>query len=267
VEVCICLVARFEYNIVHHFPKLVEDNIARPASLPHNVFRLSKSSRKEHIRYFHRRVAAWGKLNCRDFPWRGTDNPYHILLAEMMLRRTNAQQVVPTYLEFIREYSDPESLATAPTRQVINALRPIGLKWRARNILKMAKKLSREFDCRVPSNYESLRRLPGVGDYVASAVCSFAFNKPMPVIDTNTVRVVGRYFGFPTHAESRRHGAVRELVAAVTGKRNVRAFNLAFLDFAALVCKAISPKCSACPLRQRCDFGQKRLKKTRGIPE
>jgi A/G-specific adenine glycosylase len=224
---------------------------------------LSKPPNKDKVKYFRKELAAWGRRNSRDFPWRETDNPYYILLAEMMLRRTNAQQVVPTYLEFIKRYPDAESLVTAPIRQVQNLLHPLGLNWRAENIGKMAEALTQQFGCRVPSNYDELRQLPGVGDYVASAVCCFAFNKRMPVIDTNTVRVVGRYFGFKTHSESRRRTQVRETVAAVTGSRNARAFNLAFLDFGALICKAANPKCPTCPLRHRCAYWEKRLKKHR----
>jgi A/G-specific adenine glycosylase len=223
-------------------------------------FALSRPLNKDKVKYFRQRLAAWGKLNCRDFPWRKIDNPYHILLAEMMLRRTNAQQVVSTYLEVIQRYPDPKALADAPMREVLNVLRPLGLKWRAKNIRKMAEVLTQQLRSHVPSTYDGLRQLPGVGDYVASAVCSFAFNKAMPVVDTNTVRVVGRYFGFTTHAESRRRKAVRETVAAVTGSRNARTFNTAFLDFASLVCKAVNPECPICPLRRRCVFGRKRLK-------
>ena len=176
-----------------------------------------------------------------------------------MLRRTNAPQVVAIYQDVIRRYSDAESLARAPLDEVLAALRPLGLRWRAENIRKMAEVLTERFGGVVPSSYEELTQLPGVGDYVASAVCCFAFNQPVPVIDTNTVRVAGRYFGFQTHAESRRRKPVRETIAAVTSRTNARLFNMAFLDFAALTCKAVKPECPVCPLRFRCVYGQNRL--------
>jgi A/G-specific adenine glycosylase len=220
---------------------------------------VSISYSDEKAKYFRQRLASWGKLNLRDFPWRKTTNPYHILLAEMMLRRTNALQVVSTYLDVIRRYPDPKSLAIAPVDEVFDALRPLGLRWRAENIRKMAEALTERFDGEVPSSYDELSQLPGVGDYVASAVCCFAFNRSMPVIDTNTVRVVGRYFGFQTHAESRRRKPVREAIAAVTSQRNARSFNMAFLDFAALICKAVKPECRVCPLRKCCVFGRENL--------
>lgn len=209
--------------------------------------------------FFRRRLATWGNRNRRDFPWRRTANPFFILLAEMMLRRTNAPQVVPVYLETIKRFPDPESLAESPLDKVLDVLKPLGLAWRAINIRRMCEVLVERFGGRIPRTYEELNELPGVGDYVASAVCSFAFNRSMPVIDTNTVRVVGRYFGFRTHAESRRIRAVRKTVEAVTSHRNTGNYNHSFLDFAATICKAIRPECSICPLRQHCVYGQQRL--------
>jgi A/G-specific DNA glycosylase len=222
---------------------------------------VSFSYSDQRAKYFRRRLAAWGQLNLRDFPWRRTKNPYHILLAEMMLRRTNAPQVIGIYQNVIQKYPDAASLASASSEDVFAALRPLGLQWRAENIRKMAESLTGQFGGVVPSSYEELIHLPGVGDYVASAVCCFAFNQSLPIIDTNTVRVVGRYFGFETHAESRRRKPVRETVAAVTSRTNTRLYNMAFLDFAALICKAVKPECPICPLRFRCVFGRNRLGK------
>jgi len=174
----------------------------------------------------------------------------------MMLRRTNAPQVVPIYNEFIQSYPDPFSLADAPFDDVLTILRPLGLSWRAANIHRMAEVLVERCDGEVPSTYDELVKLPGVGDYVASAVCCFAFGKSLPIVDTNTVRVVGRYFGFETHAESRRRRSVREAVIAVTRRRSIRQYNYSFLDFAAIICKASQPQCNNCPVQQYCIFGQ-----------
>ena len=176
-----------------------------------------------------------------------------------MLRRTNAKQVVPVFLDVIREYPTPTALANAKPHKIRRMLKQLGLAWRTENVIDMGKMLVHKYRGRVPSNYEELRRLPGVGDYVASAVCSFAFDEPRAVIDTNTVRVVGRYFGFPTHAESRRNNFVRDAIRAVTDVNNPRLFNQAFLDFGSIVCTAINPKCVSCPLRTNCIEGQKRL--------
>ncbi len=214
----------------------------------------------DKARYFRKALTSWGRRNVRTFPWRKKGRPFRILLAEMMLRRTNAKQVTAVFIETVRRYPDAESLAKAPKKEVQRLLKPLGLGWRSENIRQMAKTLTARYHGHVPSTYEGLRCLPGVGDYVASAVCSFAFGMFMPIVDTNTVRVAGRYFGFPTHAESRRNRIVRATVLALTSRRNTRDFNYFLLDFAALICKAVQPVCPTCPVRSRCIFGRQRLK-------
>lgn len=214
----------------------------------------------DKARYFRKAISAWGRQNTRVFPWRKTKRPYQILLAEMMLRRTNANQVTNVFLVTLRLYPNARSLATASRKEVYKILQPLGLAWRSENIRQMAKALTTRFQGRVPATYEGLRELPGVGDYVASAVCSFAYDIPMPLVDTNTVRVAGRYFGFSTHAESRRNRLVQEAVLALTSRKNSRAFNYSFLDFASIVCNAREPDCLACPVKSQCTFGQKRIK-------
>lgn len=104
----------------------------------------------------------------------------------------------------------------------------------------------------VPSGYDILLTLPGVGDYVAAAVCCFAFDQPVILADTNTVRVVGRVFGVPTHAESRRRKPVRQLLDALLDRQHPRAYNLALLDLAALMCTPSNPSCDRCPIAAYC---------------
>jgi A/G-specific adenine glycosylase len=211
----------------------------------------------EAARYFRSQLSRWGRANERRFPWRETDNAYHILVAEMMLRRTNAAQVVPTYLEFVRRYPTPQILATASRKDVMLVLQRLGLEWRADNIQKMAAVLSTRFRGKVPTTFSGIRELPGAGDYVASAVCCFAFRKPIPIVDANTVRVAGRYFGFETHPESRRRGDVREAIATITPKRGTQSYNWRLLDFAALICRPVNPVCPSCPVATLCKFAGK----------
>lgn len=176
-----------------------------------------------------------------------------------MLRRTNVTQVKPVFVNVIRHYPNVDSLARASATHLHKLLRPLGLTWRAENIRRMAKVLSADFDLTIPRTYDELRQLPGVGDYVASAVCSFAYNMPVPIIDSNTVRVVGRYFGIKTNAESRRSRSLREVIVAVTRRRNSRHYNYYFLDFASVICKPINPQCRNCPLKSSCAFGITKL--------
>jgi len=209
---------------------------------------------------FHADLRSWSQDYLRVFPWRSTDNPYHILIAEMMLRRTQAKQVVPVYNQFILQYPDPQSLVNAPTEEVIQVLYPLGLAWRAPAFQQIAQVLITDYNGKIPDQYETLLTLPGVGDYVASAVCCFAFNQAIPIIDTNTVRVAGRLFGIPTHAESRRRQPVRHLLKNLLDYQNPRIYNYSLLDFAASVCIPVSPHCEDCPLFAQCVTGLSRAK-------
>lgn len=200
----------------------------------------------------------WWNKDGRSFPWRSTANSFHILMAEMMLRRTQARQVVPVYIQFIEDFPDPQSLAVAPPEYVSRALYSLGLSWRVPAFQQLAHVLVDRYGGAVPDNYDALTTLPGVGDYVAAAVCSFAFDQPLIIADTNTVRVAGRIFGIATHAESRRRQPVRDILKALLDRQRPRAYNYTLLDLAALICTPSDPDCQHCPIRFCCTTGMER---------
>lgn len=214
---------------------------------------------EEQARYFRQQILEWGKSHRREFPWRQTTDPYAILIAEMMLRRTQARQVAPVYQAFLSRFPTPQALAAAPPQEVEALLRPLGLAWRVPAFQGMARQLVERYDGRVPCDRQALLSLPGVGDYVADAVRCLAFGHPVALVDSNTVRVAGRYFGFPVNAESRRRKAVRQAVARLVDPSAPRESNLALLDFAALVCRARQPRHDRCPVADRCAFWQMEL--------
>lgn len=205
-------------------------------------------------------LLTWWRESGRSFPWRSTTNAYQILMAEMMLRRTQARQVVPVYVRFISQYPDARSLANAAASEVSDALYSLGLSWRVPAFQQLARVLVDQYDGNVPADYHTLIRLPGVGDYVAAAVCSFAYDLPYIIADTNTVRVAGRIYGISTHAESRRRKPIRGLLKAFLDHHHPRQFNYALLDLAALICTPSDPECSICPLNLLCKTGQGRLR-------
>jgi len=145
---------------------------------------------------FRKRLLAWGQKHFRPFPWRCTADPYRVLIAEVMLHRTQASQVVPVYEQFIARYSDVATLAKAKREELRKSLRPLGLHWRIDLMHEMASDLMVRFHGQVPQEKGELLSLPGVSEYIASAVLCFAWNSPQPLIDTNTVRVTGRCSGW-----------------------------------------------------------------------
>jgi A/G-specific adenine glycosylase len=207
---------------------------------------------------FHTGLRSWDVRYRRVYPWRTTDNPFHIMMAELMLRRTQARQVVKVYQEFIVRYPDAQALADAPAEEVARSLYSLGLAWRVPAFQQIARALVERYDGMVPPDYDALVALPGIGDYVASAVCCFAFGQAVMIVDTNTVRVVGRLFSISTHAESRRRKPIRALLEALLDKEDPKSYNYAVLDLAALICTPANPGCPACPLLSYCATGQER---------
>ena len=200
-------------------------------------------------------LIVWGQEHFRSFPWRLTEDPYRILMAEVMLHRTQAPQVTPVYEQFIARYPDVPALAAATKEELHDTLYSLGLRWRIDLIHAMAAGLMARFDGRMPHEKADLLSLPGVSEYIAGAVRCFAWNLPEPLIDTNTVRVVGRLFGLETKDSSRRNRRFRELIAALVDPDAPRVYNYALLDLADQVCmKKQPPVCVRCPVRKYCVY-------------
>lgn len=214
---------------------------------------------------FRLALLTWWKVDGRNFPWRSATSPFHILMAEMMLRRTQARQVVSVYTKFVEQYPTVQALAGAPANQVSSSLRSLGLSWRIPAFQQLANVLISKFGGDVPADYGMLVELPGVGDYVAAAVCCFAFNQPHIIADTNTVRVIGRICGVPIHEESRRRKPIRRLLEIFLDSTYPREYNYGLLDLAASICTPSEPRCSTCPVVTHCKTGQARLEDLRQL--
>ncbi|MBD2465608.1 DNA-binding protein [Oscillatoria sp. FACHB-1407] len=199
---------------------------------------------------FRQKLIEWGQEHFRPFPWRFTDDPYYILMAEVMLHRTQAQQVVPVYKHFIKRFPDIASLGEATEEEVGEMLYSLGLHWRTRLIHEMAIALVSRFDGKIPSKKSDLHSLPGVSDYIVSAVRCFAWKLPDAIVDTNTVRVTGRLFGLEVKDSSRRNRKFRELIASLIDPEKPVNYNYALLDLAAQICtKSRPPNCGQCPVQ------------------
>lgn len=201
-------------------------------------------------------LRAWSGEYGRRFDWRSSRDPYRLLIAEVMLHRTRAPQVLPIYRRFVERFPDFQSVSQAPKDEVASLLYPLGLNWR----IALVQRLVREIRVRdhgvVPSSKERLLELPGVSDYIAGAVVCFSQNKPEILLDTNIVRVIGRITGNEVTDGSRRSKRFRELVGAFLPEDEPRDFYFAILDLAASVCKQSSPRCGDCPVFSYCVYGR-----------
>jgi len=172
-------------------------------------------------------------------------------VAEVLLQRTRAEQVVPVYLNFIRVFQNPASLAHANIPDIEKVIAPLGLRWRAKFLQKLGKELAAEGI--VPADLALLRKLPGVGPYAASAYLSLHVGKRVPIVDSNVVRFYGRFFGFQTGPETRRDRQLFELADSLTPQKAFRRFNYAIIDFTRAICRP-KPLHDICPVAKRCAF-------------
>ncbi len=203
---------------------------------------------------FREDLLRWHTKNARNYPWRHTRDPWHVLLAEVCLHRTRAEQVVPVYEALIR-------LAPSPTSMVENAdtardiMRSLGLRGRADLMIDMARVIVERHGGRTPETREELLDLPGVGDYAASAVVVFALDRRVVLVDTNTTRIIQRVRGL----ERAGHWHFRsETYDLADSKGADAAFNYAMLDLGALICRPSQPLCSQCPVTKDCMAYQSR---------
>ena len=204
------------------------------------------------ISLLRKRLVKWFSENGRDYPWRKTRDAFKVLIAEMMLRRTKADQVREVYSSLFARFPDAHAMSQAQEEELEQILYPLGLRWRTSAFGYVAREIKEKYDCRVPDTRDELQALPGIGDYVAGAVLSIAYGKTEWMVDSNVVRVFRRYFGISTSREGRRDKHIINIAKVYASDPDVRVANLAILDFAALVCLPKNPACTTCCLRSNC---------------
>src|SRR5439155_193402 len=214
----------------------------RPTPKTH-LPRLPLPSRPDRRR-FRRRLLRWYRCHGRNLPWRHTDDPYHVLVSEIMLQQTQVDRVLPKYSEWLHKYPSLESLARAPEQEVAEAWYPLGYNVRPRRLQAIAREAIARYEGRLPSDQETLLTFKGIGAYTAGAIRSFAFRERAAILDTNVARVLFRVFigkGDPkSHAMKRHLWRVSETLVPM---QQVFDFNQALMDFGAMVCVARNPKC------------------------
>lgn len=219
----------------------------------------TKSNRSDYlaaarIKWFRQQLSTWGVTNRRDFPWRKTTDSYHLLVAESLLQRTDAQTVAPIYELFLEHYPTIKDLAAANLDHVAKLLKPLGLCFRAARLQQCAQIIIRQYQGKVPQTQKYLLELPGIGDYTARAIGSQAFNQPLAVLDANVARILERFFGLQGERVKSRCKILWGAADLIAPKTEVGKWNLALLDFGALTCKAQNPDCENCPLSSKCKW-------------
>jgi A/G-specific adenine glycosylase len=206
---------------------------------------------KDSITDFSALLLRWYAQNGRRLPWRATRNPYAIWVSEIILQQTRVAQGMDYFQRFMQRFPDFHSLAAAPEDEVMKAWQGLGYYSRARNLHAAARVME---DAGVfPATYEEVLALPGVGEYTAAAICSFAYGMPVAVVDGNVYRVLSRYLGIDTPIDST--AGKRQIAEAARLLMDVSRpadYNQAIMDFGALQCTPASPCCQDCPMADSC---------------
>ena len=187
---------------------------------------------------FIKKLLRWGSKHQRKFPWRKTKNPFHILLAEIMLQKTNAEMVAKIYPRFIQKYKTPQALAHANLRTLKKELHYLGIHDRARRMKLTAAKIEKQFNGKVPQSREALLALPRVGPYVANAVLCFAFNKEAALVDTNVINILKKFLNIKSKQKRPRND--RRLwfkVEKMIPRGRSTLFNRSIIDLSAYIKK------------------------------
>lgn len=200
---------------------------------------------------------AWWHTNARDLPWRfGRTTPWGVLVSEVMSQQTQMSRVVPYWLAWMETWPDAKSLAGASTAEVLTAWGRLGYPRRALRLQECARVVAERYHNSLPNDYGQLLALPGIGDYTASAVMSFAYGVRVAVIDTNIRRVLSRAFLGKESlggAASREERELARRVLPVRAHDSVT-WNQSVMELGAVVCAAKAPLCERCPLAAVCAF-------------
>jgi A/G-specific adenine glycosylase len=205
------------------------------------------------IHSIQRALTSWYPAHRRDFLWRGTDDPYAIWVAEVMLQQTQVGTVAPYYERFLERFPTVEALADASLDAVLKAWEGLGYYARARHLHRAARVIVEDHDGRLPDTYKELLKLPGVGPYTAGAVASIAFGRDEPVLDGNVIRVLCRLFLIED--EPKKAAVKKDLLyiaKSLIAPGEAGRFNQAMMDFGATICTPRTPSCARCPLESHC---------------
>lgn len=192
---------------------------------------------EQNILTFQREVYRLYKSLDRKLPWRKTTDPYKILVSEIMLQQTQAERVIPKYQEFLKRFSTIKSLASVPLSDVLSKWQGLGYNRRAKMLHECAQAVCRDHGGSIPKNYEMLKSLPGIGPYTAGAIMTFAYNRPVSMIETNIRTVFLHHFFYGRRNVS--DGELMCLIEKTLDRTNPREWYSALMDYGMLLKKEV----------------------------
>jgi A/G-specific adenine glycosylase len=202
---------------------------------------------------FQEQLLQWYHDNKRVLPWRLTSDPYQIWLSEIMLQQTQVKTVIDYFNRFIMKYPDVLALSKGHEEDVLKLWEGLGYYSRARRLIPCARIVVEKFEGEFPEDYSLLLTLPGIGTYTAGAIASIAYNKKVPAVDGNVMRVYSRHFYMKADISKNSSKKIFENKVKETLPEDCRHFNQALMELGALICSPQKPKCLECPINSTCE--------------
>ncbi len=218
------------------------------------------------MRKFSALILKWYTRQGREFPWRGSLNPYAVWVSEIMLQQTRAKAVMPYFERWMERFPSIADLARASEQEVLTIWEGLGYYGRARNLHKAARIVMEEYGGRLPSDPAALRSLPGIGRYTVGAITSMAFGQDAATLDANLRRVFARVFDIRQAADSTAGKEILwKLAEEHLPKGQAGDYNQALMDLGATICLSKKPRCLLCPLHEICQAYQLGVQEERPV--
>ena len=206
-----------------------------------------------NVHAFRNALVEWFRREGKDYPWRRTTDPWHILVSELMLQQTTIPTVLGRYDRWMRQFPTPGHLAAVDEQTALRSWEGLGYYRRVRSLQAIAREIVNKFGGRFPDNAEGLKRLPGIGPYTSGALLSFAFNKAAPIVDANVARVLARIDNYSVPVDSTEgQKYLWSRAESLVDPEHAREFNSAIMELGQTCCSISSPNCLLCPVRPFC---------------
>lgn len=209
---------------------------------------------EDWVKKLQKAVIGWYMANGRDFPWRKTSSKFEIFVAEVLLRQTQAERVCEPYLALISRYPNTQILAKADVHELRAWFHPLGLVRRADRLVEAARLIVNEYDSNIPDDLKTLMSLPGMGQYSARAILCLGFDRPYPMVDEGSGRLLRRALNMPPKGPAYCDSKLLQVVESILPKTSFKEFNLSLIDIASAYCHPRTPECEECPLFTLCSY-------------
>lgn len=199
-------------------------------------------------------LVLWFEQNKRDFYWRKVElNDFQWIMLEILLRRSKAEKVNNISASFFNKYKKPSDILKVSCEELALDLRSLGYQNKRVDILKdVANDIATKFNGEVPRSLEDLCSIKHIGQYIASAFLCFRYNELEACVDTNVIRILGRFYGINVYGDNRIDLIINAVLKELLSHTNNKTFTYALLDLGGVVCLPRNPKCDVCPIYNNC---------------